>query len=155
MTQLIKGMYHDGKSKFAGLAEGQIRKNNFVHNGDWYNQEGVKLGWGDLSPEDFLKISEGLNEGELFIIFFESYYLSTFVTYRSGANGSMYMVNPDAENPGVKFVSENCAYIIAKGQFYFVDRIGEVGNATLARKGLVFKVLKKDDVKAFIESFTT
>ncbi len=156
MTQLYINMFdRKNGSQFAGLINGLVRKDDFIHNGGWYNKKGEKLGWGDLSVDDFRKISSNLVGSDLFIILNENAAFWNFVTHNPGFTGAMCTVNPDAESPGFEYVAEKCIYVIAKYRFYFVDRIGDTDGETIKRRGLVFKVLKKDDVKAFIESFTT
>jgi hypothetical protein len=160
MAQLTKGMFGSQFDRrnavaFAGLSCGACRGNDFVHNGGWYNKAGEKLGWGDLSPDDFNKISQELEEGELFIILYESDSFWNFVTHNPGIIGSMCAVQPTAEAPGVDFVSEKCAYVIANGQLYYVDRYGDSDKETLVtRDGLEFKVLKREAAKALIASNT-
>lgn len=46
---------------------GQMRMKNLIHNGGWYNQDGEKLGWGDLAATDLNRIATLLTPGEVFI----------------------------------------------------------------------------------------
>lgn len=160
MAQLTKGMFGSqfdrrNANSFAGLGCGQMRGRDFIHNGGWYNKAGEKLGWGDLSPDDFKKISQELEEGELFIILYESDSFWKFVKHNPGIIGSMCTVEPTEEAPGVDFVSEKCAYVIASGQLYYVDRYGDSDKETLVtRDGLELKVLKREAVKALIGNTT-
>lgn len=153
--QLTKGMYgHEFKpsSDLFGLRCGQIRDEGFVHNGGWYNKQGEKLGWGDLSRADFLRISNKVADGELFIILRESDSFWKFVT-RPGIIGSMATVKPDVEAPGVDYVAEKCRYIIARHQLYHVDRYGDSKEDIFERNGLLqFKVLTRDAAKQLITS---
>ena len=152
--QLTKGIYgHEFKpsSDLFGLRCGQIRGKDFVHNGGWYNKQGEKLGWGDLSPADFLRISNEVADGEFFIILYESDSFWNFVT-RPGIIGSMAAVKPDLEAPGVDFVAEKCCFIIAPHQLYYVDRYGDSDRDTFERDGLQFKVLTRDAAKQLIAS---
>lgn len=155
--QLTKGLYgHQFKSTSTlfGIRCGQVRGKDFVHNGGWYNRRGEKLGWGDLSPADFLRIFNEVEDDELFIILAESDSFWKFVT-RLGIIGSMAVVKPDAEAPGVEYVVEYAMYIIAKHQLYCVDRYGDLKENTFDRYGLQFKVLTPDAAKQLIATGVT
>ena len=151
MVQLTKGMYgHEFKpaSDQFGIRCGQCCGKDFVHNGGWYNRDGEKLGWGDLSPADFLKISNEVEDDELFIILTEQDSFWNFVT-RVSIIGSMAAVKPDIDAPGVDYVAEKCYYIIAKHQLYLV-RPYRSGEDSFERYGLQFKILKRDEAKQLI-----
>lgn len=161
MAQLTKGMFsHEfdrrNASTFAGLGCGQMRGLDFIHNGGWYNKAGEKLGWGDLSPDDFRRILQELEEGELFIILYERDSFWNFVTHNPGIIGSMCTTKPTAEAPGVDFVAEKCAYIIAaRGQLYYTDCWGGFDKETLTTiDGLELKVLKRDAVRTMLRVST-
>ena len=152
--RLTKGLFgHEFRSASTlfGIRCGQCRGRDFVHNGGWYNRDGEKLGWGDLAPADFLKISNELEDGELFIILYESDSFWNFVT-RLGIIGSMATVKPDVEAPGVDFVAEKCCYIVAKHRLYYVDRNGYSKEETFDRDGLQFTVLTPEAAKQLIAS---
>lgn len=156
--QLTKGMYgHEFRntSSLFGIRCGQCRSQDMVHNGGWYNKAGEKLGWGDLSPEDFLKIAKELEEGELFIILPESASFWNFVE-NIGAIGSMCTTKPDIEAPGVDYVAENASYVIAKSAVYLVNRYdchrqeGEV----VTHYGLSLRVLRPDSFRTMLGANT-
>lgn len=151
--RLTKGLFGHGfrsASNLFGLRCGQLRGHDFVHNGGWYNRGGEKLGWGDLAPDDFLRISNELEDGELFIILYESDSFWNFVT-RLGTVGSMAAVEPNMEAPGVDFVAEKCCYIVAKHRLYYVDRYGNE-EETFDRDGLQFTVLTPEAARHMIVS---
>ena len=154
MTRLSKGMYgsefRNAETMF-GIRCGQMRGRDMVHNGGWYNSAGEKLGWGDLAPEDFLRISAELEDGELFIILGEHDSFWNFVTSNPGPIGSCAKTEPTADAPGVDFVSDKCRYIIAKGQYYYVDQFGHFEGKTVNHSGLNFTVLNRGEAKAIIE----
>lgn len=66
------------------LHAGQIRSVNYsncreceideklVHNGGWYNREGEKIGWGDLSLSDMENVQRHLESGGVFIVLSET-----------------------------------------------------------------------------------
>jgi hypothetical protein len=124
MTQLTKNMYGTESRRTGnlfGLACGQMRGRQFVHNGGWYNKAGEKLGWGDLSVDDFMTIALELEEGEVFIVLHERASFWQFVT-RPGLLGSDAQTAVDINSPGLDYVSENAAYIIAPCEIFVVDR---------------------------------
>jgi hypothetical protein len=153
MAQLTKGMYGDEfgpTSNLFGLYCGQMRggPTKLTHNSGWYNRRGEKLGWGDMSKEDFRRISRDLEDGELFIIISEQDSFWRFVT-RPGIIGRMAKVRSNIDAPGVKYVVEHAMFIIAKGQLYYVDRYNSSGE-TLERVGLHFKVLTPEAAEQLI-----
>lgn len=119
--RLEKGMYgYPKNSKLFGLREGSCVAYDFVHNGGWYNCRGEKLGWGDLSLGDIRKISEELEEGEFFIILYESDSFWKHVEKISGpASLGMVKIDKEAEmDPGLEHVIEKAPYAITKGKVY-------------------------------------
>jgi hypothetical protein len=110
---------------------------------------GEKLGWGDVSPQDFLRIAAELEDDELFIILPEQASFWNFVK-RPGMIGSMAAVKPEVNAPGVDYVAENASFIIAKHQCYLVDRYGSYKDDTMLLKGVQFTVMAKSAVKQFI-----
>ncbi len=156
-ARLTKGMFgHEfGRpgeaSSLFGLRCGQIRSKDYVHNGGWYNRQGEKLGWGDLSLDDLQRIEQQLEEGELFIILYEADSFRAFVR-SPGIIGSRSVVNPDIEAPGVQFVAERCCIIIAHGRLCYVDRYGEQREKSFACDGVRFEVLAPEEAKQFIAS---
>lgn len=155
MAQLTKGMYrHEFKpgSNLFGLQCGQIRCGDakITHNSGWYNKSGEKIGWGDLSTEDFQRISNELKDGEFFIILCESDSFWNFVT-QCDPIGSLARTKPTAEAPGIDYVAKHAIYVIARNQLYCVDRYGSLkGEILEERGGLQYKVLKPDAVKTLM-----
>jgi hypothetical protein len=158
MAQLTKGLYghqFERASNLFGLSCGQIRGKDFVHNGGWYNKLGEKLGWGDLSTDDFFRIRRELEEGEMFIILDESDSFWNFVT-RPGLLGHNAVTKPDVEAPGVDYVAAHARYIITKlpengfGMYVVDDYPRKEDWVNL--DGLMFHSMKREDAKAFITS---
>jgi len=148
--RLTKGMFGEEfgpvpATALFGLSCGQVRSRDFVHNGGWYNRDGEKLGWGDLTLADFQRIAEGLQGDELFIILSENDSFWSFVT----SPGIVPTVKPTIQSPGVDYVAEKAMYIIAPMVLYVVDH-GFRETDTVEVAGLTFRVLKGTDVKTFI-----
>lgn len=153
-SRLVKGLYghqSESKSRLFGITCGQIRGKDFIHNGGWYNKSGEKLGWGDLSPDDFRRIHGELEDGETFVVLYESDSFWNFVT-RPGIIGSMAAVKPDVEAPGVDYVAEKCCYIITRERMYFVDRFGHDKREEFSHEGLLFKVIPRAEATAMLKA---
>lgn len=154
MAQLTKGLYgheFESKSRLFGLRCGQMRGGSakLTHNSGWYNKAGEKLGFGDLSTEDFQRIYAELNDDELFIVLGERDSFWNFVT-RPGLIGSMAEVKPDVEAPGVDYVADKAMYVIDRNSMYLVDNYGSRKETMVNVQGLPFKVLTREAVKALI-----
>ncbi|TSC89140.1 MAG: hypothetical protein G01um10143_521 [Parcubacteria group bacterium Gr01-1014_3] len=139
--QLVRGMYpHVGVGPF-GLSIAQMRfEGKVAHNCGWYNKSGEKLGWGDLSIEDFGQISRYLMDDEIFVVLSES------------ATNDFAGALPTEESlqaPGVEYVAENAMFIIAKRRVYRVD------DSPIAPKhwrGLIVEILTREAATALIKS---
>ena len=157
MPQLKMGMYGTkfqiGRNLF-GLRCGQmhVADDRVVHNGGWYNVSGEQLGWGDLAPKDFLRISRELEGDELFVVLNERNAFRSFVT-EPGAITGMPEVLPDALSPGIRYVAEKCRYVIGKNVMYIVED-GNISPETIARgtinRGLQFNILTRDAAKKLL-----
>lgn len=149
---LIKSMYGsefypvDPRDSRFGLNTGQMRSLSMTHNSGWYNKAGEKLGWGDLSPQDFERIKAELEDGELFIILGERDSFWNFVT-EIGKTGATSTVTPDVEAPGVDYVVEKASYVITRDGIYYLDMASE----TTIHCGLEIKALKRKDLKKLVK----
>ncbi|OGJ57988.1 hypothetical protein A3H22_03280 [Candidatus Peribacteria bacterium RIFCSPLOWO2_12_FULL_55_15] len=151
----MKGMYGTEflhASHLFGLSCGQMRSgpNKVTHNSGWYNRHGEKLGWGDLSSDDYLRISRELQYGEHFVILGEQDSFQNFVG-RTWITWSMADTKPDEESPGIDYVAERTICVITFGNVYVVDQCELYKEATtIIRDGLTAYVLKKDAVRQLL-----
>ncbi len=114
-----------------GLSTGQMRvAGKITHNSGWYNSNGEKLGFGDLSTGDFRRIAAELEENEAFVILYEGDSLWHFGETNPGTIGSMVKTRPKEIMPGIGYVAQHCGFIIRKGVIY------SVGFETRRLKGL-------------------
>lgn len=147
LTRRMFGHEFNPKSREFGLCCGQIRGGDglIIRNSGWYNKLGEKLGFGDLTVENFQRISNELEDGEQFII------LNEFDSYLKLATRSVKAIvtEPTMEAPGVDYVAKHAIYIIVRNQLYCVDRYGSLGEEFLDR-GLRFKILKQAAVKTLM-----
>lgn len=117
MAQLTRGMFGMGDVRVDprvaratfGFSSGHCTSPDFVHNGGWYNKTGEWLGWGDLSPADLRRLVEILEEGEMFVILYESH-------------RPMVQGQPDT-TPA--YLAEKAVYVVVKGDLYYVDHRGD------------------------------
>jgi hypothetical protein len=104
-----------------GLRSGQIRADDLVHNGGWYNSDGEKLGWGDLSAEDLRRLRDGLPADELFIVLGESDSFWNFVTHNPGITGDFCKTTVEEMHPGRAYMAKNARYVIETGVIWRVE----------------------------------
>lgn len=152
--QLTKGVYgtefHPSGDNTFGLRCGQMRsKNQLTHNGGWYNGLGEKLGFGDLSADDMLRIFTEIEPGEVFIVLSESDSFWNFVT-RPGLIGSMSAVKADAQAPGVDYVVEKAMYAITNWGVFVLMR-HSFGEDTITLRGLgSVPVINRDRLREMV-----
>lgn len=73
--------------RLAGLAgDGQMRRDDFIHNGRWFDSQGTYLGWGDLSRIDLLVIRARLLEVPAQFIVIDEMTASKLM-YQTGPDG--------------------------------------------------------------------
>lgn len=128
-----------------GIVTGQIRAEDYVHNGGWYNGRGEKIGWGDLSRLDFKKIHDQmkLSPGEMFIVLGEHASFWNFVSMSREGGGSSASVDANEVNPGVEYIGFNARWLInSSGVFHFYDsdeewKIGECTALPMSRERLM------------------
>lgn len=117
-----------------GLTVGQTRQHNFLSNADWYNKNGEKIGHGDLSAEDFFRITKAIPEGEVF---------------------AATAVDPKPEPTRENFFKW-VRYVVMGGKMYHVSPFGNNKNVTCYNKerdtqdwgnGFEFKMLTQDEFR--------
>lgn len=114
--QLTRGMFGMGDARvdpriaraLFGFSSGHCTSPDLIHNGGWHNKAGEWLGWGDLSPKDLRHLMEILEEGEMFVVLYES--------DRPKVQGQ-----PDTTP---KYLATKAAYLVVKGDLYYVDHHG-------------------------------
>lgn len=102
-----------------GFKEGQMRgwgAKKIGHNCGWYNREGAKLGWGDLSKEDLDKVAAALPAGELLVVLGEQASFWKFVT-RVGVIGDLCEKTAAEAAPGVDYIAEHALFIVRSGEW--------------------------------------
>lgn len=134
-----------------GLVCGQMRarRDRFAKNAGWYNRDGEKLGWGDLSYLDIRRIVAGLRKGELFLILSESDSFWAFVR-KIGTHGGNCKVDRRERAPGKRFAAEHALYILAPKKRFLVDRHGSFKRKIWKTGGLVFEVIGRDRVRELL-----
>jgi hypothetical protein len=159
MNRLTKGCFGHQFQKitvpgFEFLTCGQIRTHeNFGHNAGWYNKNGEKIGWGDLSKKDVQNIQKALQDGELFITVSEHDSFWNFVR-EFGSIGSMCRTTIDEQAPGIDYVSEKSRFIIAHNELFanaveFWIKPGEKKEVD----GIQFTGLEINEIKKLMQNY--
>jgi len=107
-----------------GLKEGRIHARDLVHNGGWYNGLGEKIGWGDMSPDDFKNIQAKLQPGELFVVLPERASYWNFVTHLPD---SKMRVDEKVSHPGMEYIVEHAHWLITPTTIYHKHYRNEAG----------------------------
>lgn len=117
MSRLNPGSFSYGSENppISGLRQSQMRSGyDRTHNSGWYNRQGVKIGWGDLNGQDFVRIADELEDGEAFIILSES------DSYWNTKGSPFSNDGPDEITPGQKYVLDRARFAITGGVIYEV-----------------------------------
>lgn len=156
MTQLTKGMYgteFERTGNTFGLRCGQMHSEGKVtHNSGWYNKKGEKLGWGDLSADDFRRISIELDESEVFLVLSERDSFWNFIVTSPGPTHQSSDTRPESEAPGIDYVMAHAVYIVVRNGLYYVNRYGGTDAEDREENGLRFKLLRPESVQALVNA---
>lgn len=129
-----------------GIYTGQMRsREKQAHNGAWYSNEGVRLGWGDLNSDDFRNIQKNLEPGDYFFVLPEASFWN-FVTHH-GPIGSMCVIDPTIDHPGLKHVRNKFRYLITKDVVFFKAH-GYTHEKPFENYGIQFHPLREEDLVA-------
>lgn len=129
-----------------GLHSGQMRsREKQAHNGAWYNQDGVRVGWGDLSSDDLRNIQKNLDPSDYFFVLPESSFWH-FVRHH-GPIGSMCDTDPTIDHPGLKYVKDNFRYLVTRDGFFFKSH-GYAHEKAYDNYGIMFHPLRAEDLVA-------
>lgn len=101
-----------------GLYSSQMRGNDLIHNGGWYNRQGVKLGWGDLSPADLMRIAEKITGDEAFIILPEGDSHWAFQTF--SRDGKWKLGTKKEWEPMLEYVVLKARWAVFPGEVHFI-----------------------------------
>jgi hypothetical protein len=131
------------KTEF-NLHSGQMRagQGKMTHNSGWYNAAGEKLGWGDLSAEDFGRIRALLEPGQAFIVLPEHESFWSFVTEHKGHLGSHCPTSADAEAPGLEYIQEHMSYLVTQDAVFVIT---ESRTGLFERDGTVFVQMPRSE----------
>lgn len=102
-----------------GFRIGQMRgymAKKVGHNCGWYNKDGVKIGWGDLSRDDLDKVAAALPVGEILVVLGEHTSFWNFVT-RVGVIGDMCEKTASEAAPGVDYIAEHAVFVVMPGEW--------------------------------------
>jgi hypothetical protein len=127
-----------------GLMVGRIRFRGITHNSGWYNGLGQKIGWGDLSGDDFKNIQAKLRPGELFVILPENESYWEFVKHLPD---SKMQIDAKEANPGVEYMVEHAYWLITPTTVYHKDYLKNAGE----RDGMPYQPFVKESFIKLLE----
>ena len=143
MTRLTQGMYGSEmsrKSNLFGLRCGQMHAHpKFTHNSGWFNKAGEKLGWGDLSGADMLRIAGELKSGETFTVLGEG------DSYWELCGGDL-----SESNPGLDYIEKCAMYVLIPGKICNVNKWNDNPPATIVENGCIIYSVKPSEVRHLI-----
>jgi hypothetical protein len=150
MTELKKGMYEyissKKPSKLFGIVYGQTRPRfcRLAKNAGWYNKNGEKLGFGDLSSQDLNNISQDIKENELFIVLNESDASWYFTPTGKGAKKPKLK----EDSPGKDYVSNHCYFLVTRKKVFYVSDVYKAKH--FVRNKVKIYVLSREEAKKLI-----
>lgn len=106
-----------------------------THRSRWYFKDGTRIGYGDLSSEDFKNIASGLENNDLFIVLPES---------SSEWN--------DTDVKTVEHLVVHALYVITKKTMFYIERHFR-GKGARAEKGFVFVFMTEKELRELIHSY--
>jgi len=139
MKLLEKGLYgseFDQKNNLFGLSCGRIKSHGgrLLRDAGWYNSDGEKIGWGDLTEDDAITIRDGLRKrhsDEIFIV------LDRHSSYWN-------LKNRNEMAPGIGYVIEHAEYFITKEEIYITPAfVGDIAEFDYREK-VIFRRVNKD-----------
>lgn len=150
LTQEMYGTeFHPSGDDTFGFRCGQMRHNGqLTHNSGWYNGLGQKLGFGDLSDDDVLRILCDIEPDEIFLVLSEN---DSF--WRFGERDLELNMNA----PGVDYVVEHAFIAITSKGVYFIgqNRLSEGGTTvTLGGLGEV-PAIKRTELREMVEQHSS
>lgn len=149
MSQLLKNTYmqRDTPKPFE-LVLGQSHKAlAIIYQAGWFNKDGEKLGFGDLSGKDFNTIANGLEYDELFFVLDSK---SADIGQCNEKNKTSLTV----DYPGTEYVTKNASYVVSPKQCYIVDRSENI-SGPINKGGAVFKVIKESELQQLLLQTTS
>jgi hypothetical protein len=101
LSKMCFGLQTDPNKTPFGFLNGQVRHDAIITSAGWYNFEGQKLGYGDLSLQDMAKISSTLSKNEIFLVLSEG---DSFWNVPKNINSA---------EPGSEYVIANASWVIS------------------------------------------
>lgn len=132
------------KCELFGLQRGQFRGPGTVLHGYWYDRSGENTGCGDLSTEDFRRISARLEDDDLFVI--------TETTPRPNLGNRPAARSTSKRNSRIAMLEKlvkACRCIVARGRLYYVKNYSQF-EGSFQINGLRFQTLTLAEAKRML-----
>ncbi len=149
LKKSLWGIQYRAKCFLWDLRVGQMapKRSMTAKNAGWYNINGEKMGWGDLSTNNFRRISQELEDDELFIVLREGPSYMDFHYPREW--------NPSPKggehSPGIRYVMKHAAWIIAKGRIYNIVHFPDETNKWSSICKVRYKNIHLDVAKKLVK----
>jgi hypothetical protein len=132
------------KCELFGLHCGQYRGPGASLHGYWYDRSGENIGCGDLSTEDFRRISARLEDDDLFVIT-ETAPPPNLDDHPTAMSAS----GRDARVAMFEKLAKTCRCIVARGRLYYVKNYSQFAGS-FQINGLRFQTLTLAEAKRML-----
>jgi hypothetical protein len=134
-----------------GLIDGQMRarRTMIAKNAGWYDENARKIGGGDLSAEDAVRIAAYLHEGELFIVLREHDLWDLRKQTRRG-KVSIEMDSARERAPSRGFLADRACFVFAPERRCKTDRLTEPHVKVISHHGVQFDVLPRTELRKML-----
>jgi hypothetical protein len=116
----------------------------------WYDAEGRRIGWGDLTNPELERIAGSLRDDELFLVLHVE---DAFYKFLRILVPDVSRRTPDEDRPGLDHIARNALFVIRKG------RIHRVHNLCLThgeeRHGILYATIDREAARRMISEDTT
>lgn len=152
--QLPKGLYKTREARENGapfdIRIGQMRshRGKRTHNSSWFNRDGEKLGWGDLSEDDLVRIAREIEPGEIFAAVSEHASFREIEGRVRQAREAGLEAVADRDAPGSAFVGEFCLLVVERGIVRTVAY--EPGKEQVLAEGVVERMVTQGEAASVV-----
>ena len=150
-----------GEKTFANLRPGQLRNQppeihrRIVRDASWYNRAGRRIGWGDLTTDDFRLIQEELNnprwaidDDELFVVLGDLE--SDWHYMRAHHSNPDRLGDQTVLEPGTDYIARHGTFAVSRDGFYILGHLLRQGDL-IPYPGLSLEVV---DRRQFVQMVT-
>jgi hypothetical protein len=131
-----------------GLECGQECREALARKSGWYNQRGERIGWGDLTVQQMMRISREIGRKELFIVLPE---VASFSRHQPLSYRRRFGTEFNEEAPGLGHIIAKATFIVDRYNIYMVDRYKPSDkNSSFLHKGIRVKLLPERHIREML-----